>query len=585
MKTNDNCASPPRILFVSPYRPRESDLATFTRHLREAISTLCENARAAVIALTEGNAVDYPPEVIFEIRQDRVIDYIVAAEYAKYSYTDVICVQHESDIFGGEEGRYITEFLNKSRKPVVTTLHTVLPDPSPGQRESLAQVVALSDHLVVPNSSAIPILKDDYGIPENKVSFIQQTDWLEAAREYLEVFARIATRPRMPAAPPIPDPSSVRFILEKIKLDHLIRLTDDTGLIRNATYEIPDRRSGYSCDDAARALVVTLMHFIIHDDKRALELASKYLSFLQQAQMPDGKFQNFMSYDRRLSDEGTNEDTFGRALWGLGAAVALAPDEGMRVLSRTMFERGLEALDLHHPRAIAYGVCGLSSFLRRYEGATAVRRKLVALTDYLAESFERSSDEGWRWFDEEMTCANAKLPHAMLLAYRATGIERFKNIGLESLDCLLDVTYHDGYFDFIGNRGWYRRGGERAVFSQQPIEAGYTAEACMAAYGVTRRQRFLDAAEAAAEWLLGRNQLYAKLYDFSTGACADALEPSGSSMKQGAEAAVCSMLALLSIKTLSRGLIESEMAVTPVEKSVATGTGVVTGEFVTIKTL
>jgi uncharacterized protein (DUF3820 family) len=666
--------------------------------------------------------------------------------------------------------------LKKARKPVVTTLHTVMREPPPGYCDSLAQVATLSDHLVVLNGRAIPILKDVYGIPEEKISFIhhgvpdvtfldpsfykdkfgvegrtviltfgllsrnkgievmldafpevvrahaevvyivlgathpevkrrdgeeyrlylqsrvralgledhvvfhdqfveleellefigacdiyvspykskeqivsgtlayavgagkavistpysyaeelladgrgrlfpfddaatladtlleligqpstrnrmrklayqqgRQMIWPEVARHYIEVFERVVARPKTPAPPPIPNPSSVRFIPEKIKLDHLIRLTDDTGLMQHAAYGVPDRRFGYSSDDAGRGLVVTLMHFFEYGDKRALELAAKYLSFLQQAQTPDGKFRNLMSYDRQFLDQSGSEDTQGRAMWGLGAAVALAPDEGMRALSREMFERGLEALDLHHPRAIAYAICGLSSYLRRYETATAARRKLSAMGNELAGCFGRSGDESWRWFDEEMTYANSKMPHAMLLAYHATGVERFKQVGLESLDFLLGATYRDGYFDFIGNRGWFRRGGERATFAQQPIEAGYTAEACLAAYEITGLQRYLEMGEAAAEWLLGRNQLCAKLYDLGSGACADGLEATGPSMNQGGESAVCALLALLVIKAVPAGLFEADMAAAPVEEAVATGSGIVSGELITIR--
>jgi hypothetical protein len=579
MKTNDHCAWQPRILFVSTYQPGQCGLATFTYDLRRAVTSLRENAQASVIALTRDITLAYPSEVVFEIRQDMRSDYIVAAEYANYSAAEVICLQHEYGIFGGEDGRYIIEFLKKVHRPVVTTLHTVRPDPSPGQRETLTQVASLSDHLVVLDGRAIPVLKDVYKVPEEKVTFIPDG----VPDGFLELFERVAARPRTPTPPPIPGPAGVRFVPDKIRLDHLARLTDDTSVIQHATYDVPDRRSGYAIDDAARALVVVLMHFIRHEDKRALELAAIYLSHLQQAQMPAGNFHNCMSYRREFLDEGGSEDTLGCAMWGLGVAVALTPDEGMRALSHQMFERGLGALDLYHPRAIAYAICGLSGFLRRYEGATRARRKLMALADMLAAWFERTSDESWRWFGEEMTYANAKMPYAMLLAYHATGDDRFKRIGLESLDFLLGATYHDGYFDFIGNRGWYRRGSDRAIFSQQPIEAGFTAEACLAAYEITGMQRYLEAAEAAAEWLLGRNKLCAKLYDFSTGACADGLEPHGPSMNQGAESAICAMLAMLTIKSLHDGLIETDIPAVPVEETVATGSGIVTGEFVTTR--
>lgn len=176
-----------------------------------------------------------------------------------------------------------------------------------------------------------------------------------------------------------------------------------------------------------------------------------------------------------------------------------------------------------------------------------MRRKLIEVANQLADLHERSRADDWRWFGEDVTYANAKMPQAMLLAHRVTGDEWFMMIGLDSLEFLLDLTYRDGRFDFIGNQGWFRRGSKRAVFGQQTIEAGYTTEACLTAYEITGEQRYLDLARAAAEWLLGRNRLWARPYDFSTGACADGLDSHGASMNQGAESVICGLLTLLAV--------------------------------------
>ncbi|HLG16195.1 MAG TPA: glycosyltransferase [Blastocatellia bacterium] len=728
-----------RICFVSSYPPRECGLATFTSDLRSAICGLRSDVQTSVIAMTNtAEGYEYPPEVVFEIRHNRLADYRLAAEYINLSGVDVVCLQHEFGLFGGTEGRYVIEMLEGLRKPVVTTLHTVMRDPQPGFRDSLTRVAALSDYLVVLNSKGMPILNEYYGLPEERIGFIhhgvpdvpfvdpnyykdkfgvegrlviltfgllsrnkgiemmlealpevvrahprviymvlgathpevkrrqgeeyrlwlkrrvrelgiedhvlfydryvelgellefigacdiyvtpykskdqivsgtlayavgmgkaiistpylyaeelladgrgqlvdfgdskalaqilfkliekrptrhrmrkrayeygRQMIWQEAAKRYLEFFDRAVTYANKAIARPVKKLPSVAYALPEIKLDHLARLTDDTGIIQHATYGIPDRRHGYATDDAARALVVSLMHHRQFGDELSLDLATTYLSFLQYAQLPDGHFHNFMSYAREFIDERGSEDMLGRALWGLGSAVAYGPTEEMRALARELFERALGALDLKHPRGMAYAICGLFNFLQHYDGAALVRRKLVELANQLVEMFERSRAEDWRWFGEDMSYANAKLPQAMLLAYRASGDERFKGIGLESLEFLLAETYRDGRFDFIGNQGWYRRGGERAVLSQQPIEAGYTAEACLAAYEVTEEPRYLELAQAAAEWLLGRNHLGAIVYDFTTGACADGLDPQGPSMNQGAESAICGLLTLL----------------------------------------
>lgn len=731
-----------RVCFVATYPPRACGIATFTSDLRKAVCELGPNIQASVIAVTNSpERYEYPPEVAFEIRQNQLGDYRLAAEYINFSGVDAVCVQHEFGIYGGGDGRYIIEFLEALRKPVVTALHTVLPSPTPGIRDTLARVAAASDSLVVLNNKAIPILKEDYGIPEEKITFIhhgvpdapfvdpnyykdkfgvegrlvlmtfgllsrnkgiemaleampkvvaaypravyvvlgathpevkrregedyrlwlrrrvrelgleehvmfhdryvelaelleflgacdiyvtpykamdqivsgtlayavgmgkavvstpylyaeellasgrgrlvdvgdseglantllklienraarhrmrkkayefgRQMIWSEVATRYIELFERVSsTYQNKRLIPRARKRGTAGYDLPEIRLDHLIHLTDDTGLIQHATCGVPDRRFGYSADDAARALVVTLKHFDQFGDNVSLDLATRYLSFLSYAQLPDGRFHNFMSYAREFLDEHGGEDTLGRALWGLGTAVRYSPTEGMRALARNMFERAMEALDLEHPRAMAYSICGLNNFLHRYDGAPPVRRKLAELAHQLATIYERSSDKDWRWFGDELTYANAKMPEAMLLAYRATGDEQFRKIGFESLEFLLEQTYRDGRFDFIGNQGWYRRGGERAVLSQQPIEAGYTAEACLVAQKISTEQRYLELAEAAAEWLLGRNRLGVRLYDFTTGACADGLNPHGPSLNQGAESVICGLLTLLAV--------------------------------------
>jgi hypothetical protein len=369
--------------------------------------------------------------------------------------------------------------------------------------------------------------------------------WPEVGRRYLELFDRAAAGRRGKVLPQSARHlSAVRFELPEVRLDHLVRLTDDTGVIQHATHGIPDRRFGYSTDDTARALIVALMHYQRCGDDLSLELIRKYLSFLQHQQLPDGHFHNFMDYSRQPGDERGSEDTLGRALWGIGEAVASGPTKTIRALAGEMFEKAVGALQLEHPRAMAYAICGLHCFLRRYPGAALARRRLRELAEDLAGLFERSSEE-WRWFGNDLTYANAKMPQAMLLAFTSTNDDRFKQIGLESLNFLLDRTYFRDHFDFIGNQGWHRYGGERAVLSQQPIEAGYTAEACLLAYEITGSPRYLEMARASAEWLLGRNRLGARLYDATTGTCSDGLDPHGPSMNQGAESVISALLALL----------------------------------------
>jgi uncharacterized protein YyaL (SSP411 family) len=383
----------------------------------------------------------------------------------------------------------------------------------------------------------------------------RQMIWPEVGKRYCEVFEGVVTAsaPKFFAAPELSRTLSESM---EINLDHLIRLTDDTGIIQHATYGIPDRRSGYSADDIGRALVLAMEHYRQFRDAESWSLVPKYLSFLQHAQLPDGRFHNFMNYARQFTDEVGSEDTQGRVLWGLGSVVAASRDYSARALARELFENALPKLKLKHPRALAYAICGQYEFLRRYDGAAQVRRRLEDLAGRLARIYEQSNSKDWHWFGDGLTYANAKMPQALLLAADVTGEERFFKIGIHSLEFLLAQTYRDGMFDFPGNQGWQRRHGKRAIFGQQPIEAGYMAEALMTASRITCEERYEQLAQTAVEWLLGRNRLGAALYDPHSGACADGLDARGASLNQGAESVICCLLGLLSLRATKQKELE-----------------------------
>ncbi|MBA3441384.1 MAG: hypothetical protein H0T92_16095, partial [Pyrinomonadaceae bacterium] len=120
------------------------------------------------------------------------------------------------------------------------------------------------------------------------------------------------------------------------------------------------------------------------------------------------------------------------------------------------------------------------------------------------------------------------------------------------------------------NQGWYPRGGERAAFGQQSIEAGYTAEACSTAYEITGKTRYLDLARAAIEWFVGRNRFGTRLYDLATGACTDGLDQHGMSMNQGAESVICCLLGLLAVSRQHEKELESAALATVGASAAAT---------------
>ncbi|HEX8385550.1 MAG TPA: hypothetical protein VF576_05160, partial [Rubricoccaceae bacterium] len=258
-------------------------------------------------------------------------------------------------------------------------------------------------------------------------------------------------------------------------------------------------------------------------------------------------------------DRPESEDTVGRATWGLGATLAWAPDEAARVLARRLLGGALQA-DLTHPRAIAYAMCGLDLALERFPGAVGYADRLRTHAVRLVEQFERTVSPRWRWFSDDMTYANALVPHALLRAAdrlsEAEGAARFREVGLDALEFVLGQTVRDGRFDAVGNRGWLKRTGERAVFDQQPIEAGYAAMAWAEAARLTGEPRYADAARLAVAWFAGRNRIGTPLFDVVTGAAYDGFSERGVNLNQGAESAIAHLLALLAAERLGPAPLE-----------------------------
>ena len=160
------------IAFVGNYLPRQCGIATFTTDLRNAVATHA-TGRSMVLAMNDREeGYDYPSEVWLELSDEDRSDYITAAEMLNMRQVDLVCLQHEYGIFGGEAGRHITAMLRRLNMPVVPTLHTVLQDPSPQQQIVMEEIADLSDRLVVMSERAVEFLTDIYGLPRESISFI-----------------------------------------------------------------------------------------------------------------------------------------------------------------------------------------------------------------------------------------------------------------------------------------------------------------------------------------------------------------------------------------------------------------------------
>jgi glycosyltransferase involved in cell wall biosynthesis len=341
--------------------------------------------------------------------------------------------------------------------------------------------------------------------------------------------------------------------LPELKLDHLLALTDNTGLLQHARFAVPRYAEGYCLDDNARALL--LMALVdesgVLDPETVRNLAARYLAFTAYAFDAEAlRFRNFMSYARCWTEDFGSDDSHGHAIWALGATVGRAIDPGRRDLSSELFHAALPRLQsARSPRAWAYGLLGIEEYLRAFAGESgveAVRRELV---ERLVDLHRRTSSADWPWFESSLTYSNARLAQALIVSGSSMGSETVTNLGLDSLTWLVKIeTSANDCFAPIGSNGFFERGGTKAAFDQQPIEATAMVSASLAALRVTRNPVWAENACRAFDWFLGLNHLNQPVYDATTGGCRDGVHPDRMNENQGAESTLSFLLALVEMR-------------------------------------
>ncbi len=407
----------------------------------------------------------------------------------------------------------------------------------------------------------IDLLENDiarHAMRKKAYMFSRDAVWKEVSSQYLQLFKEVQrnrdTNPRPRHAYVANIKAITAFELPEIKLDHLKTLTDDTGILQHATHTIPDRDHGYCTDDNARALLAAVMgrKYLAPNGWDLDRLSGHYLGFLLYAfDGQSGRFRNFMSYSRRWLEDVGSEDAHGRALWCLGKAVSLLDNPGHLAMSATLFKKALHAVEgFDSPRAIAFSLVGLHAYLKKFSGDSDARRVCEALAERIFIQFQTNAEDDWPWLENALNYANGKLPHALLLSGRRLHREDMIDMGLASLKWLLAIQTEDRHFSPVGCNGWSPKGGPRARFDQQPIEASAMVEACVEAFHITRDHVWFDNAVMCFNWFLGHNDLNLPLYDPVTGGCRDGLMADGVNQNEGAESSLAWLLSLMTLQKL-----------------------------------
>lgn len=349
-----------------------------------------------------------------------------------------------------------------------------------------------------------------------------------------------------------------------IKLDHLRHMTDDFGIFQFAVLTDPDPASGYTIDDNARAMVVACWFAKLQNDPSLFQLAEVYLDFLNHAmrhdETPGGTafagFDNYFDAHRKGVSERNVvenlEDANARAVWSLAEIAAASDSVGggsdeIRFLiekAKNMFRKVQgHASYIRSPRAIAFHIKALALWLGIEPGDEHARSRIIELAEILADLYRRSQHEGWRWFEESLTYSNGLLSEAMLFAHKATGNEEYKQIGLESLDFLVEHSFDGEMCVPVGQKGWFKLGGQKPLYDQQPEEVSALVLALQTAYEISGNEEFLHKKERAFDWFLGNNILGQVVYSEMSGGCYDGLGEGYVNLNQGAESTTAYLLA------------------------------------------
>lgn len=349
------------------------------------------------------------------------------------------------------------------------------------------------------------------------------------------------------------------LILPTFSLAHLNRLTDDTGIIQHAKFGIPNLKEGYCLDDNARALLMALMAYRQKNDMRALELSPIYLSYIHYMQNADGTFRNFLSFNRNFLDEVGSEDSFGRTIWALGYLMANAPSDAYYQTGKSIFFNASPNFEkLKSIRSIANTMIGVSYYLKSNPSDESMIERLRNMANKLIKQYRANETPDWKWFESLLAYDNGMLPLALLHSAEILNDDEITEIAIESMDFLTKHTLKDNYLSIIGNENWYKKGEERSVFAQQPIDAMAMVLMYHQAFHLTKNKEYLNKLYTSFLWFLGENDLRMSLYDFETKGCCDGFEHYGVNRNQGAESLLAYLISHLTVLQAYEEFHESE---------------------------
>jgi hypothetical protein len=268
----------------------------------------------------------------------------------------------------------------------------------------------------------------------------------------------------------------------------------------------PDKFSGYTLDDNARAMIAICQHFEMYKNDDDLVLIETYLECIKRCIQPDGNFLNYINERNEFTAQNyveNLEDSNGRAIWAIGFASSLVSILPKRLINdcELLLQKALPYLsNIHSTRAMSFIIKGLY-----YNNNKENLALLQTFANRLVQMYKHERTDNWSWFEDYLTYGNSLMPEAMLCAYLSTNKEEYKTIAKDSLEFLLSKIIIDGKLKVISNRGWLTKdkNKESVKGGEQPIDVAYTIMTLEKFYFAFNDDEYRRKAIVAFNWFLG----------------------------------------------------------------------------------
>lgn len=265
-------------------------------------------------------------------------------------------------------------------------------------------------------------------------------------------------------------------------------------------------------------------------------------------QKEDGRFRNFLSFNRNFLDNVGSEDSFGRAIWALGYLLGNAPNDAYYQSGKEIFFDAAPNFEkLRSIRSIANAIIGVCYYLKSNPHDDEMTERLRKMANVLLDEYQQNRTNNWHWFEALLAYDNAMLPLSLLHTVSILNDENVSTVAMESMHFLSTITLKQGYLSVVGNETWYIKNGSPSMFAQQPLDVLATVLMFHQAFLLTKEKAFLDKLYISFMWFLGENDLRISLYDFETKGCCDGLERSGINRNQGAESTLAYLISHLTV--------------------------------------